>query len=120
MDRIITGTHSKTANDRKIILLLTTRFKHQSCNPYKTSAQNTCEASPPKCRTPSEDGHHWPKRVRVVFYYYKYCCTCWNSILILFICYRVQWLMTLSIINSVRSQEYTHTIGLQITSACIN
>jgi hypothetical protein len=32
-------------------------------------ACNTCEVFPLKCWSPSDDGHHWPKRVKASFYY---------------------------------------------------
>jgi hypothetical protein len=45
-------------------------FKFWCFNPYKTThACNTCETFHFKGWLPSDDGHHWPKHVKALFYY---------------------------------------------------
>lgn len=67
-----------------------TYFKYQCFNPWKTThACNTHDEFPLKCWSPSNARQHWPEHVQRVYFILKnHCCTCWNSTLILLICYK--------------------------------
>jgi hypothetical protein len=48
--------------NKSILTILSPSVTHT-----RQQACNTCEAFPLKCWSPSDDGHHWPKHLRLNF-----------------------------------------------------
>jgi hypothetical protein len=63
----ITGIHSKILINRKIVLFLTKHILNISV--LTLTALNTGKAFPLKCWSTSDDGNHWPKHAKDLFYY---------------------------------------------------